>query len=125
MGLNGLGKSMFLVILVGCEDYEVIGGCVEFKGKNLFEFVVEDCVGEGIFMVFQYLVEIFGVSNQFFLQIVLNVVCNYCGQEVLDCFDFQDLMEEKIKLLQMLEDFLICLVNVGFFGGEKKCNDIL
>lgn len=67
MGLNGFGKSMFFVILVGCEDYEVIGGLVMFKGKDLFELLLEEWVGEGIFMVFQYLVEIFGVSNQFFL----------------------------------------------------------
>ncbi|EMJ8096422.1 Fe-S cluster assembly ATPase SufC [Klebsiella pneumoniae] len=120
MGPNGSGKSTLSATLAGREDYEVTGGRVEFKGKNLL-----DRAGEGIFMAFQYPVEIPGVSNQFFLQTALNAVRNYRGQEALDRFDFQDLMEEKIKLLQMPEDLLTRSVNVGFSGGEKKRNDIL
>ena len=85
----------------------------------------EDRAGEGIFMAFQYPVEIPGVSNQFFLQTALNAVRSYRGQETLDRFDFQDLMEEKIALLKMPEDLLTRSVNVGFSGGEKKRNDIL
>ncbi|MBE9280460.1 Fe-S cluster assembly ATPase SufC [Klebsiella pneumoniae] len=103
MGPNGSGKSTLSATLAGREDYEVTGGRVEFKGKNLLELV----------------------SNQFFLQTALNAVRNYRGQEALDRFDFQDLMEEKIKLLQMPEDLLTRSVNVGFSGGEKKRNDIL
>ena len=110
MGPNGSGKSTLSATLAGREDYEVTGGTVEF---------------EGIFMAFQYPVEIPGVSNQFFLQTALNAVRSYRGQETLDRFDFQDLMEEKIALLKMPEDLLTRSVNVGFSGGEKKRNDIL
>lgn len=101
MGPNGSGKSTLSATLAGREDYEVTGGRVEFKGKNLLELAAEDRAGEGIFMAFQYPVEIPGVSNQFFLQTALNAVRNYRGQEALDRFDFQDLMEEKIKLLRL------------------------
>lgn len=125
MGPNGSGKSTLSATLAGREDYEVTGGRVEFKGKDLLELAPEDRAGEGIFMAFQYPVEIPGVSNQFFLQTALNAVRNYRGQEPLDRFDFQDLMEEKIRLLQMPADLLTRSVNVGFSGGEKKRNDIL
>ena len=101
MGPNGSGKSTLSATLAGREDYEVTGGRVEFKGKDLLELAPEDCAGEGIFMR------------------------NYRGQEPLDRFDFQDLMEEKIRLLQMPADLLTRSVNVGFSGGEKKRNDIL
>lgn len=101
------------------------GGTVEFKGKDLLALSPEDRAGEGIYMAFQYPVEIPGVSNQFFLQTALNAVRSYRGQETLDRFDFQDLMEEKIALLKMPEDLLTRSVNVGFSGGEKKRNDIL
>ena len=113
MGPNGSGKSTLSATLAGREDYEVTGG------------TPEDRAGEGIFMAFQYPVEIPGVSNQFFLQTALNAVRSYRGQETLDRFDFQDLMEEKIALLKMPEDLLTRSVNVGFSGGEKKRNDIL
>lgn len=125
MGPNGSGKSTLSATLAGREDYEVTGGTVEFKGKDLLALSPEDRAGEGIFMAFQYLVEIPGVSNQFFLQTALNAVRSYRGQETLDRFDFQDLMEEKIALLKMPEDLLTRSVNVGFSGGEKKRNDIL
>ena len=125
MGTSGSGKSTLSATLAGREDYEVTGGSVEFKGKDLLELAPEDRAGEGIFMAFQYPVEIPGVSNQFFLQTALNAVRAYRGLEALDRFDFQDLMEEKIKLLKMPEDLLTRSVNVGFSGGEKKRNDIL
>ncbi|EIF4370212.1 Fe-S cluster assembly ATPase SufC [Escherichia coli] len=141
MGPNGSGKSTLSATLAGREDYEVTGGTVEFKGKDLLALSPEDRAGEGIFMAFQYPVEIPGVSNQFFLQTApveipgvsnqfflqtaLNAVRSYRGQETLDRFDFQDLMEEKIALLKMPEDLLTRSVNVGFSGGEKKRNDIL
>jgi Fe-S cluster assembly ATP-binding protein len=125
MGPNGSGKSTLSATLAGREDYEVVGGSVDFKGKDLLEMSPEDRAGEGIFMAFQYPVEIPGVSNQFFLQTALNAVRKYRSEEELDRFDFQDLMEEKIQLLKMPEDLLTRSVNVGFSGGEKKRNDIL
>ena len=125
MGPNGSGKSTLSATLAGRDDYEVTGGTVEFNDKDLLELSPEDRAGEGIFMAFQYPVEIPGVSNQFFLQTALNAVRTYRGEESLDRFDFQDLMEEKIALLKMPEDLLTRSVNVGFSGGEKKRNDIL
>ena len=125
MGPNGSGKSTLSATLAGREEYEVTEGEVTFKGKDLLELDPEDRAGEGVFLAFQYPVEIPGVSNQFFLQTALNSVRDYRGQEELDRFDFQDLMEEKIKLLKMPEDLLTRSVNVGFSGGEKKRNDIL
>ncbi|VDZ79216.1 ABC transport ATP-binding subunit [Salmonella bongori] len=125
MGPNGSGKSTLSATLAGREDYEVTGGSVTFKGKDLLELSPEERAGEGIFMAFQYPVEIPGVSNQFFLQTALNAVRAWRGQASLDRFDFQDLMEEKIALLNMPEDLLTRSVNVGFSGGEKKRNDIL
>lgn len=119
------GKVRFPPPLAGRDDYEVTGGTVEFNGKDLLELSPEDRAGEGIFMAFQYPVEIPGVSNQFFLQTALNAVRTYRGEESLDRFDLQDLMEEKIALLKMPEDLLTRSVNVGFSGGEKKRNDIL
>ncbi|WP_304163811.1 Fe-S cluster assembly ATPase SufC [Lonsdalea britannica] len=125
MGPNGSGKSTLSATLAGREDYEVTSGSVTFKGKDLLELAPEDRAGEGIFMAFQYPVEIPGVSNQFFLQTAVNAVRQYRQQEPLDRFDFEDFIEEKIKLLNMPADLLTRSVNVGFSGGEKKRNDIL
>ncbi|MFC3395320.1 Fe-S cluster assembly ATPase SufC [Brenneria rubrifaciens] len=125
MGPNGSGKSTLSATLAGREEYEVTGGAVSFKGKDLLELDPEDRAGEGIFMAFQYPVEIPGVSNQFFLQTAVNAVRKYREQEPLDRFDFADFIEDKIKLLKMPEDLLTRSVNVGFSGGEKKRNDIL
>ena len=125
MGPNGSGKSTLSATLAGREDYEVTGGSVSFKGKDLLELEPEERAGEGIFMAFQYPVEIPGVSNQFFLQTSVNAVRKYREQGELDRFDFQDFIEDKIKLLKMPEDLLTRSVNVGFAGGEKKRNDIL
>ncbi|MBG6244505.1 Fe-S cluster assembly ATPase SufC [Candidatus Symbiopectobacterium sp. 'North America'] len=124
MGPNGSGKSTFSATL-GREDYEVNDGTVAFKGKDLLELDPEDRAGEGIFMAFQYPVEIPGVSNQFFLQTAVNAVRKYREQELLDRFDLADFIEDKIKLLKMPEGLLTRSVNVGFSGGEKKRNDIL
>nr|WP_024967931.1 Fe-S cluster assembly ATPase SufC [Pantoea sp. IMH] len=125
MGPNGSGKSTLSATLAGREEYEITGGSVSFKGKDLLELSPEDRAGEGIFMAFQYPVEIPGVSNQFFLQTAVNAVRKYREQESLDRFDFQDFIEDKIQLLKMPEDLLTRSVNVGFSGGEKKRNDIL
>ncbi|AXW87713.1 ABC transporter ATP-binding protein [Lonsdalea britannica] len=125
MGPNGSGKSTLSATLAGREDYEVTSGSVTFKGKDLLDLAPEDRAGEGIFMAFQYPVEIPGVSNQFFLQTAVNAVRQYRQQEPLDRFDFEDFIEEKIKLLNMPADLLTRSVNVGFSGGEKKRNDIL
>ncbi|GLY59462.1 ABC transporter ATP-binding protein [Pectobacterium carotovorum subsp. carotovorum] len=125
MGPNGSGKSTLSATLAGREEYEVTDGAVTFKGKDLLELSPEDRAGEGVFMAFQYPVEIPGVSNQFFLQTSVNAVRKYREQEPLDRFDFADFIEEKITLLNMPEDLLTRSVNVGFSGGEKKRNDIL
>ncbi|QTF08754.1 Fe-S cluster assembly ATPase SufC [Brenneria izadpanahii] len=125
MGPNGSGKSTLSATLAGREEYEVTDGSVSFKGKDLLELDPEDRAGEGIFMAFQYPVEIPGVSNQFFLQTAVNAVRKYRQQEPLDRFDFADFIEDKIKLLSMPADLLTRSVNVGFSGGEKKRNDIL
>ncbi|HIE1087109.1 TPA: Fe-S cluster assembly ATPase SufC [Proteus mirabilis] len=125
MGPNGSGKSTLSATLAGREEYEVDEGSVTFKNKDLLELEPDERAGEGIFMAFQYPVEIPGVSNQFFLQSSVNAVREYRGQEPLDRFDFEDFIEDKIKLLDMPQDLLTRSVNVGFSGGEKKRNDIL
>lgn len=125
MGPNGSGKSTLSATLAGRDDYQVTDGEVLFKGKDLLALEPEERAGEGIFMAFQYPVEIPGVSNQFFLQTAVNAVRKYRNQEPLDRFDFADFIEEKIALLKMPPDLLTRSVNVGFSGGEKKRNDIL
>ncbi|AFP84699.1 Fe-S cluster assembly ATPase SufC [secondary endosymbiont of Ctenarytaina eucalypti] len=125
MGPNGSGKSTLSGTLAGREDYEVISGEVLFKGCNLLALEPEQRAGEGVFMAFQYPVEIPGVSNHFFLQTAVNAVRTYREQPVLDRFDFADFIESKIALLKMPTDLLTRAVNVGFSGGEKKRNDIL
>ncbi|MBS0925969.1 Fe-S cluster assembly ATPase SufC [Providencia sp. JGM181] len=125
MGPNGSGKSTLSATLAGREDYQIDSGEVTFNGKDLLELDPEERAGEGIFLAFQYPVEIPGVSNQFFLQTSVNAVREYRQQEALDRFDFQDFIEDKIELLDMPQDLLTRSVNVGFSGGEKKRNDIL
>lgn len=125
MGPNGSGKSTLSAALAGREEYQIDSGEVTFKGKDLLELDPEERAGEGIFLAFQYPVEIPGVSNQFFLQTAVNAVREYRQQETLDRFDFQDFIEDKIALLEMPQDLLTRSVNVGFSGGEKKRNDIL
>lgn len=125
MGPNGSGKSTLSATLAGREDYEVTDGTVEFNGKDLLDLAPEERAGEGVFMAFQYPVEIPGVTNHFFLQTAVNAVRKYRGQAPMDRFDFADFIEEKISMLKMPEDLLTRSVNVGFSGGEKKRNDIL
>lgn len=125
MGPNGSGKSTLSATLAGKDDYEVDRGEMLFKGKDLTELDPEERAGEGVFLAFQYPVEIPGVSNKLFLNTALNEIRNYRGQEPLDRFDFEDLLEEKAKLLKMPTALLNRSVNEGFSGGEKKRNDIL
>ncbi|MGP1944742.1 MAG: Fe-S cluster assembly ATPase SufC [Arsenophonus sp. ET-KM2-MAG3] len=125
MGPNGSGKSTLSATLAGREEYQIEHGEILFLNKNLIELSPEERAGEGIFLAFQYPIEIPGVSNQFFLQTSVNAVRKYRKQPLLDRFDFQDFMEDKIKLLDMPKDLLTRSVNVGFSGGEKKRNDIL
>lgn len=125
MGPNGSGKSTLSATLAGREDYEVTSGAVLFKGKNLLVLNPEERAREGVFMAFQYPVEIPGVSNQFFLHTAVNAVRKYRDQPQLDRFDFTDFIEAKIELLKMPADLLTRSVNVDFSGGEKKRNDIL
>lgn len=120
MGPNGSGKSTLSATLAGREDYEVTGGTVEFKGKDLLALSPEDRAGEGIFMAFQYPVEIPGVSNQFFLQTALNAVRSYRGQETLDRFDFQDLMEEKNRSPEDAGRFINPFGKRWFFRRREK-----
>lgn len=125
MGPNGSGKSTLSATLAGREDYEVTSGEVMFKDRDLLALEPEERAGEGVFMAFQYPVEIPGVSNQFFLQTAVNAVRKYREQPPLDRFDFADFIDAKIELLKMPADLLTRSVNVGFSGGEKKRNDIL
>ncbi|MDA0129215.1 Fe-S cluster assembly ATPase SufC [Vibrio sp. MarTm2] len=125
MGPNGSGKSTLSATLAGKDDYEVDAGEILFKGKDLTELDPEKRAGEGVFLAFQYPVEIPGVSNRLFLNTALNEIRNYRGQEPLDRFDFEDLLEEKANLLKMPTALLNRSVNEGFSGGEKKRNDIL
>ncbi|GAB2929542.1 Fe-S cluster assembly ATPase SufC [Hafnia psychrotolerans] len=125
MGPNGSGKSTLSATLAGREDYEVTEGTVEFNGKDLLDLAPEDRAGEGVFMAFQYPVEIPGVTNHFFLQTAVNAVRKYRQLPPMDRFDFADFIEEKIDMLKMPSDLLTRSVNVGFSGGEKKRNDIL
>ncbi|VFP88603.1 Fe-S cluster assembly ATPase SufC [Candidatus Erwinia haradaeae] len=125
MGPNGSGKSTIAATLSGRKDYKVTSGSIEFKGKNLLDLDPDSRAGEGIFIAFQYPIEISGVSNQLFLQTAVNSIRKYRNQAILDRFEFQDFIQEKIRLLEMPKDLLSRSVNVGFSGGEKKRNDIL
>ncbi|PPI86804.1 Fe-S cluster assembly ATPase SufC [Candidatus Pantoea edessiphila] len=125
MGPNGSGKSTLASTITGRGENKIISGSIIFKNKNLLELKPEERACEGIFMAFQYPIEIPGVSNKLFLQTAVNEIRKYRGFQELDHFKFQDIIEEKIKLLGMPSDLLKRYVNVGFSGGEKKLNDIL
>ena len=124
MGPNGSGKSTLAQVLAGREIYEVTGGGVLFDGKDLLEMKPEDRAREGIFLAFQYPVEIPGVSNMYFLRTALNARRKYQGLEELDAMDFLQLVKEKAALLGLNEALLARPVNEGFSGGEKKRNEI-
>ncbi|WP_130536931.1 Fe-S cluster assembly ATPase SufC [Thiomicrorhabdus indica] len=124
MGPNGAGKSTLASVLAGRDDYEVTGGSVEFDGEDLLELDPEERARKGMFLAFQYPVEIPGVSNKLFMQTAVNAKREEAGLEPFDMFEFDEYAQEKIDLLQMRSDLMERSVNVGFSGGEKKRNDI-
>ena len=124
MGPNGSGKSTLAQVLAGRDVYSVTGGEVLYNGKDLLAMKPEDRAREGIFLAFQYPVEIPGVSNMYFLRAALNAIRKYQGQEELDAVDFLQLVGEKMKLLSLDQSLRDRPVNAGFSGGEKKRNEI-
>ena len=124
MGPNGSGKSTLASVLAGREDYEVAGGSVTFMGKDLLDMAPEERAGEGMFLAFQYPVEIPGVSTANFLKTSVNAVRKYRGQQPLEAAAFLSLMREKMKLVEMDQSFLSRSLNEGFSGGEKKRNEV-
>jgi len=124
MGPNGSGKSTLAQVLAGREAYQVAGGEVLYYGKNLLEMAPEERACDGVFLAFQYPVEIPGVGNTYFLKAALNAVRKHRGLEELDAMDFLVLAREKMKLLEMDDRLLTRSVNEGFSGGEKKRNEI-
>jgi Fe-S cluster assembly ATP-binding protein len=124
MGPNGSGKSTLASVLAGREEYEVTEGEVIFKGINLLELSPEDRAREGLFLAFQYPVEIPGVSSTNFLRTAVNQVREYRGEEPLDAVKFLTLMKEKMKLVEIDQKLLSRSLNEGFSGGEKKRNEI-
>jgi len=125
MGPNGAGKSTLAHVLSGKAGYTVTQGSVTFKGQGLLELPPEIRAREGVFLAFQYPVEIPGVSNVYLLKAALNSIRKHNGLDEVDAMDFLTLVKDKIKLLQMDEKFLYRAVNEGFSGGEKKRNEIL
>ncbi len=125
MGPNGSGKSTLANVLAGREGYVVTQGEILYKGEDLFELSPEERAREGLFMAFQYPVEIPGVGNSYFIKAALNAIRGHRGEEPLDAFDFLALVREKMKLLEMDPALLDRSVNEGFSGGEKKRNEIL
>ena len=125
MGPNGSGKSTLSKILAGHPAYTVTGGEVTFLGQNLLELPPEERSLAGVFLAFQYPLEIPGVSNVDFLRVAYNAHRKHQGLEELDAFDFQDLIEDKLDIVKMNPTFLSRSVNEGFSGGEKKRNEIL
>lgn len=124
MGPNGSGKSTLASVLAGREEYEVTEGQVIFNGKDLLEYSPEDRAREGVFLAFQYPVEIPGVSSTNFLRTAVNQVREYRGLEALDAVKFLTLMKEKMKLVEIDQKLLSRSLNEGFSGGEKKRNEI-
>jgi Fe-S cluster assembly ATP-binding protein len=124
MGPNGSGKSTLAQVLAGRETYEVTGGEVRYRGRNLLEMAPEERACEGIFMAFQYPVEIPGVGNTYFLKAALNAIRKARGLEEVDAMDFLALAKEKMQLLEVDDRLLHRSVNEGFSGGEKKRNEI-
>ncbi len=124
MGPNGSGKSTLASVLAGREDYEVTGGSVNFMGKDLLELSPEDRAKEGLFLAFQYPVEIPGVSTTNFIKTAVNEKRKYQGLEALDAAQFLKTMKEKMKLVQIDQSLLSRSLNEGFSGGEKKRNEI-
>ncbi|HAS40828.1 MAG TPA: Fe-S cluster assembly ATPase SufC [Microscillaceae bacterium] len=124
MGPNGSGKSTLASVLAGREEYEVEEGSVDFTGKDLLELAPEERAGEGIFLAFQYPVEIPGVTTINFLKTATNEIRKYRGEEPLDAVQFLKRMKEKIQLVNINQELLKRSLNEGFSGGEKKRNEI-
>jgi Fe-S cluster assembly ATP-binding protein len=125
MGPNGSGKSTLAQILAGREDYEVTGGSVTFEGHDLLALAAEERARAGLFLGFQYPVEIPGVNNVYLLKAALNAKRKFAGLPEVDAYEFLALIKAKMKIMQMSESFLSRGVNEGFSGGEKKRNEIL
>ena len=125
MGPNGSGKSTLAQVLAGHPAYAVLGGTVKFEGKDLFELAPEERAREGVFLAFQYPVEIRGITNSYFLRSALNSVRRARGQEELDPIDFLGVLERKLKSIGWDDSMMNRPVNEGFSGGEKKRNEIL
>jgi len=125
MGPNGSGKSTLAQVLAGHPSYEVTGGSVLFEGEDLLELEPEERAHKGVFLAFQYPIEIPGVSNAYFLRSAYNAMRVARGGEEVDPMEFLDVMEEKLKIVEMDDAMLARSVNMGFSGGEKKRNEIL
>lgn len=125
MGPNGSGKSTLAGVLAGRPGYEVTEGKVHYMGRNLLDLAPEERAREGIFLAFQYPVEIPGVTNNYFLREAVNIVRKHRGQEPLDAMDFLAVSKEKMELVEMSKDLMSRSVNQGFSGGEKKRNEVL
>ena len=125
MGPNGSGKSTLAKVLAGHPQYEVTAGEVIYDGKNLLEMSPDERAREGVFMAFQYPIEVPGVSNAQFLRLAYNEKQKHHGEEELDPLEFKDLLKEKAKVVEMEASFMSRSVNEGFSGGEKKRNEIL
>ena len=124
MGPNGSGKSTLAQVLAGHEDYDITEGSIDYLGKDLLEMDVDERACEGIFLAFQYPVELPGVNNMYFLRSALNAQRKYRGEKEIDAMEFIDLIGDKIKLLNLKDSLLKRPVNEGFSGGEKKRNEI-
>ena len=124
MGPNGSGKSTLAAVLAGREEYEVTAGEIRYEDQDLLELDAEIRAREGLFLAFQYPVEIPGVSNTYFLRTALNAIRTHRGEEEVDAMDFLTLVRDKVKLLKLDESLLKRPVNEGFSGGEKKRNEI-
>ncbi len=125
MGRNGSGKSTFSKVLAGHPDYEVTGGEIIYKGENVLDLDPEERALRGIFLAFQYPIEVPGVSNLDFLRLAYNSLRKYRGEGEIDAFDFEDFVEAKLEVVKMDPSFLGRSLNEGFSGGEKKRNEIL
>jgi len=125
MGPNGSGKSTLAGVLAGRPGYEVVSGRVTYLGHDLLDMPAEDRAREGVFLAFQYPVEIPGVNNVYLLKAALNALRKHRGEPEVDAFEFLGMVREKMKLMQMDESFLNRGVNEGFSGGEKKRNEVL
>jgi len=124
MGPNGSGKSTLASVLAGRKEYEVLGGSVEFLGKDLLDLSPEARAGEGLFLAFQYPIEIPGLSTTNFIKTAVNEIRKYRGQEALDAVGFLKMMKEKMAIMNIDQSLLSRPLNEGFSGGEKKRNEI-